>query len=85
MNKGSRGDGIPAELFKILKYNVVLNMPANLENSAVDTRLEKSAFILNLKKGHAPKYSNYHIIVLISHVSKVMLKSFQVRFQHYIN
>ena len=60
-------------------------MPANLENSAVDTRLEKSAFILNLKKGHAPKYSNYHIIVLISHVSKVMLKSFQVRFQHYIN
>jgi len=85
MNKASRGDGIPAALFKILKDNVVLNMPANLENSAVDTRMEKSALILNLKKDHAPKYSNYYTIVLISHASKVMLKRFQARFQYYIN
>ena len=52
-NKASRGDGIPVELFKILKQcceTAVLNMPANLENSAVMTGLEKVSFHSNTKK-----------------------------------
>ena len=44
MNKASGGDGIPAELFQILKESAALNMPANLENSAAATGLEKSQF-----------------------------------------
>ena len=49
MNKASGGDGIPVELFQILKddYVKVLNMPANLENSAVATGLEKVSFHSN--------------------------------------
>ena len=46
MNKASGGDGIPAELFQILKDDAV-NMPANLENSAVATGLEKVSFHSN--------------------------------------
>ena len=49
-------------------------MPANLKNSAVATRLEKSVFILIPKKGNAKECSNYSTVVLISHASKVMLK-----------
>ena len=53
MNKASGGDGNPAELFQILKDDVksaALNMPANLENSAVATGLEKVSFHFNLKE-----------------------------------
>ena len=52
MNKASGGDGIPVELFQILKDDsvTVLNMPANLENSAVTTRLEKVSFHSNPKE-----------------------------------
>ena len=53
MNKTSGGDGIPVELFQILKNNAVkvaLNMPANLENSAVATGLEKVSFHSNPKE-----------------------------------
>ena len=49
-NKASGGDGIPAELFKILKDDAALNMPANLENSAVATGLENVSFHSNLKE-----------------------------------
>ena len=52
-------------------------MPANLENSAVATGLEKSVFIPIPKKGNAKECSNYRTIVLISHTSKVMLKILQ--------
>ena len=48
MNKASGGDGLPVELFQILK--AVLNMPANLENSAVTTGLEKVSFQPNPKE-----------------------------------
>ena len=55
MNKASGGDGIPAELFQILKDDTVksatLNMPANLENSVVATGLEKVSFHSNSKEG----------------------------------
>ena len=87
MNKASGGDGIPAELFHILKDNAVksaaLNMPANLENSAAATGLEKVSF--HSKKGNTKECSNYHTIALISHTSKIMLKILQARLQQYIN
>ena len=50
MNKASGGDGIPVELFQILKDDVALNMPANSENSAVATGLEKVSFHSNPKE-----------------------------------
>jgi len=56
MNKASGGDGIPVELFQILKDDAVKvlhsNMPANLENSAVATGLEKVSFPSNPKERH---------------------------------
>ena len=60
-------------------------MPANLENSAVVTGLEKSVFATVLKKGNAKECSNYRIIVLITHASKVILKILQARLQQYVN
>ena len=60
-------------------------MPANLENSAVATGLEKVSFIPILKKGNANECSNYCTIALVSHASKVMLKIIQVGFQQYAN
>ena len=55
-------------------------MPANLENSAVATGLEKVSFHSNAKE-----CSNYHTIAIISHASKVMLKILQARLQQYVN
>ena len=85
----SGGDGIPVELFQILKYDAAVNMPANLENSAVATLLEKgwkrSVFIPIPKKGNAKECSNYHTIALISHTNKVSLKILQARLQQYVN
>ena len=60
-------------------------MPANLENSAVATGLERSVFIPIPKKGNAKGCSNYRTIALISHASKVMLKILRGRFQRYVN
>ena len=59
-------------------------MPANLENIAVATGLERSVFIPIPKKGSAKECSNYGTIALISHASKVMLKILQVRLQQYV-
>ena len=67
-----------------LRFNKV-NMPANLENSAVATGLERSVFIPIPKKGNATECSNYSTIALISHASKVMLKILQARLQQYVN
>ena len=60
-------------------------MPANLENSVAATRLKKSVFIPIPKKGNAKECSNYRIVALISHTSKVMLKILQARLQQYVN
>ena len=60
-------------------------MPANLENSAVATGLERSVFIPIPKKGNAKECSNYHTIAFISHISKVMFKILQARLQQYVN
>ena len=72
-NKASGGNAIeiaPVELCE----SAALNMPANLENSAVATGLKRSVFILIPKKGNAKESSNYRTIALISHANKVMLK-----------
>ena len=91
-NKASGGDGIPVELFQILKDGAVqilksaaLYMSANLENPAVATGPERSVFIPIPKKGNAKECSNYHTIGFISHASKVMLKILQARLQQYVN
>ena len=57
-------------------------MPANLENSAVATGLEKVSFSFQSQRKAMP---NYHTIALISHASKVMLKILQARLQQYMN
>ena len=79
MNKNSEGDGIPAELFQILKDDAVKVLRSICqqiwENSAVATGLEKVSFHSNPKE-----CSNYHTIVLISHASKVWWKPFKLDF-----
>ena len=84
-NKAGGGDEIPVELFQILKDDAALNMPENLENSAVAIGLEMVSFHSNPKKGNDKECSNYHTIALISHTRKVMLKIFQARLQQYMN
>ena len=77
-SKASGGDGIPVELFQILKDDAVKVlhsiMSANLENAAVATGLEKVSFHSN-PKGNAKECSNYCTIALISHTTKVMLNT----------
>ena len=60
-------------------------MPANLENSAADTGLQKVSFHSNPKESTAKECSNYHIIALSPHTSKVMLNILQARLQQYVN
>ena len=89
MNKASGGDGIPVELFQILKDDAVKVLHSicqqiwKTQQGPQDWK--RSAFIPIPKKGKAKKCSNYHTIELISHASKVILKILQVRLQHYIN
>ena len=59
-------------------------MSANLENLAMATGLENVTFHSNPKEEQCQKCSNYHTIVLISHISKVMLKILQARLQQYM-
>ena len=66
-------------------WKAAVNMPANLENSAVAIGLEKVIFIPIPKKGNAKECSNYCTIALISQARKVMLKVFQARLQQYVN
>ena len=74
----------PSTAFRTLLLTVgesaAFNMPANLENTAVTTGLEKVNFHSNAKE-----CSNCHMIALMSHASKVMLKILQARFQQYMN
>ena len=83
MNKASRGDGIPLELFQILKDEAMKVLHSICQkiwkNSAVATGLEKVSFHSNLKERYAKECLNYHTIALISHASKVMLKILQGR------
>ena len=65
-------------------WSAALNMSANLENSAVDTRLEKVCFH-STPKDNAKECSDYQTVVFISHASKVVLKILQARLQQYVN
>ena len=65
--------------------SAALYLPANLENSAVATRLEKVCFHSNLKERQCQRMLKYCTIVLISQASKVMLKILQARLQQYVN
>ena len=81
INKASGGDGIPVELFQILKDNAVRvlhSMSANLENSAVATgHRKRSVFISIPKKRNAKECSNCCTTALISYASRVMFKILQ--------
>ena len=84
MNKASGSDGIPTELFRVLKDNAVsaaLNMPPNLEIQQWPQDWKWSVLIPIPNKGNAKECSNYQTIALISHTSKVILKILQVRLQ----
>ena len=88
-NKASRGDGIPAELFQILKDDAVKVMPSIYQQIWKTQQWpqdwKRSVFIPIPKKGSAKECSNYHTIALISHASKLMLKILQARLQQYVN
>ena len=89
MNKASGGDGIPVELFQILKDDVVKVLHSICQKIWKTQQWphdwKRSVFIPIPKKGNAEECSNYHTIALISHASKVMLKSLQARLQQYVN
>jgi hypothetical protein len=87
--KASGGDGIPAELFQILKDDAVKVLHSICQH-IWKTRhwsqdWKRSVFIPIPKKGNAKECSNCHTIVLISYASKVMLKILQARLQQYVN
>ena len=89
MNKASRVDGIPVELFQILKDDI-LEVLHSICQKIWKTQQwsqywKRSVFIPIPKKGNVKKYSNYYTITLISHTSKVMLKILQARLQQYVN
>ena len=97
--KASGGDGIPVELFQILKDDFLFNAIVLKFNVAVLHSIckqiwktqqwsqdwKKSVFIPITKKCNANNFSNYHKIALVSHASKVMLKILQARLQQDIN
>ena len=89
MNKASGGDGIPVELFQILKDDAVRVLHSICQQIWTTQQWpqdwKKSVFIPIPKKGNAKECLNYHTIALISHASKVMLKILQARFQQYMN
>ena len=89
MNKASGGDGIPAELFQILKDDAVKVLHSICQQiwkmHQWPQDWKRSVFIPIPKKGNTKECSNYHTIVLILHVNKVVLKILQARFQQHVN
>ena len=89
MNKASGGDGIPVELFQILKDDAVKVLHSICKQIWKTQQWpqdwKRSVFIPIPKKGNAKECSNYCTIALISHTSKVMLKIFQAKLQQYMN
>ena len=88
-NKASGGDGIPVELFQILKDGAVKVLHSicqqiwKIQQWPQDWK--RSVFIPIPKKGNAKESSTYHTIALISHASEVILKILQGRLQQYVN
>ena len=88
-NKASGGDGIPVELFQILRHDATKVLDS-IHQQIWQTQqwpqdCKRSVFIPIPKKGYAKECSNYHTIALISHSSKVILKILQARLQQYVN
>ena len=88
-NKASGGDGIPVELFQILKDDAVKVLHSICQQIGKTQQWpqdwKRSDFIPIPKKGNAKQCSNYHTIAPVSHDSKVMLKILQARLQKYVN
>ena len=86
MNKASGGEGIPAELFQILKDDAVKVLHSIcqqiLKTQQWPQDWKRSVFIPILKKGNAKECSNCRTMALISHTSKVILKILQARLKH---
>ena len=89
MNKTSEGDGIPVELFQILKDDVVKVLHSICQQIWKTQQWpqdwKRSVFIPILKKGDVKECSYYCTIALILHTSNVMLQILQARFQQYMN
>ena len=89
MNKTSGSDGIPAELFQILKDDAVKVLHSICQQIWKTQQWpqdwKRSVFIPIQKKGNAKECSNYCTIALISQASKVMLKILQARLQQHVN
>ena len=88
-NKASGGDGIPVELFQILKDDAVKVLHSICQEiwkaQQWPQAWKRSVFIPIPKKGNAKECSDYRTLALISHASKVMLKILQARLQQYMN
>ena len=88
-NKASGGDGIPVELFQILKDDAVKMLHSTCQQIWKTQQWpqdwKRSVFILIPKKGETKEFSNYLTIAFISHTSKVILKFLQARVQQYMN
>ena len=89
MSKASGGDGIPVELFQILKDDVV-KMLHSICQQVWKTQQwpqdwKRLGFIPIPKKGNAKECSHYHTVAFISHASKALLKILQARLQQYMN
>ena len=88
MNKASGGNGVPVELFQILKNDVVKVLHSIWQvwkTQQWPQDWKRSVFILIPKKGNAKDCSDYHTIALISHASNVRFKILQARLQQYVN
>ena len=89
MDKASGGDGIPVELFQILKDDAVKVLHTICQQIWKTQQWpqdrKRRVFIPILKKGNVKEYSNYHTIAFFLHASKVMLKILQARLQQYVN
>ena len=89
MNKASGGDGIPVELFQILKDDAVKVLHSICQQIWTTQQwpqdFQRAVFIPIPKKGNAKECSNYHTVALISHASKIVLKILQARLQQYVN
>ena len=89
MNKASGDNGIPVELFQILKDDAVKVLHSICQHIWKTQQWtqdwKRSVFISTPKKDNAKECSNYCTIALISHASKVMLKILQARLQQYVN
>ena len=88
-NKTSGDNGIPAELFQVLKYDAVKVLKSIYQQIWKTLQWpqdwKRSVFIPVPQKGNAKECSNYCTIALISHTSKKMLKILQARLQQYVN